>query len=254
MTGYLQRLVTTAVQGKVGVHPIVRPWKVGADVEERAWTEFADQVEPHLSEGTAPAEGTARVESTAQAVATAPAEATAAPVATPLLGGPPHSDDRPPLAAGHVRDRTAPGPSPVLETMTPLFGETPAADPAAPVPATRIGSIVRPPATRRSRSGPSMDHPGGPAGERYIPAGPARSDPWAATGRPGPAAVPPFRQEFREWAAPATPGGAEGADRGDVEIHIGRIEVTAVSPPPAAPVAKAARKSINLSEYLRNGR
>jgi len=39
-----------------------------------------------------------------------------------------------------------------------------------------------------------------------------------------------------------------------VEIHIGRIEVTAVSPPPAAPVAKAARKSINLSEYLRNGR
>jgi hypothetical protein len=43
-------------------------------------------------------------------------------------------------------------------------------------------------------------------------------------------------------------------DRGDVEIHIGRIEVTAVSPPPPAAAAKPARKSINLSEYLRNGR
>jgi hypothetical protein len=242
VTGYLQRLVTTAVRGEVGVHPIVRSWKIGAGIEEQAWMEFADQVEPHLSEGTAPAE------------ATAPAESTAAPVATPLPGGLPPSDNRPPPAADQIRDRTAPESSPASETMTPLFGEMPAADPATPVPAARIGSIVRPPATRRPRSGPPVDHPGGPARERQIPAAPARSDPWPATARPGPAAVPPFGQEFREWAAPATPPGAEGADRGDVEIHIGRIEVTAVSPPPAAPVAKAARKSINLNEYLRNGR
>ena len=70
--------------------------------------------------------------------------------------------------------------------------------------------------------------------------------------RRGPPVLPAFMPEPDRW--PAVYGSAGEADRGDVEIHIGRIEVTAVSPPLAAPVAKAARKSINLNEYLRNGR
>jgi hypothetical protein len=42
----------------------------------------------------------------------------------------------------------------------------------------------------------------------------------------------------------------------EIEIHIGRIEVTAVQQTSAAPVAKPARKGLSLDEYLRraNGR
>ena len=248
MTGYLQRLVTTAVQGKVGVRPIVRPPRIGPGAEESAWTEFADEAEPHLGEGPVPAEGPARGQGPASG------EATPAPAATPVSDGPAPGNDRPPPAAGHVRDRTAAEPSPVPEIMTLLFGETPAADPATPVPAARTGSVARPTVARRSRSGPPADHSSGPARERNTPADPTRSGFQPVTSRPGPAALPPFRQEPQRLAGPARSRRAERADRDDVEIHIGRIEVTAVSPPPAAPVAKAARKSINLSEYLRNGR
>ena len=40
----------------------------------------------------------------------------------------------------------------------------------------------------------------------------------------------------------------------EVQIHIGRIEVTAVPPAPARPAAPPARKSLRLDEYLRRGR
>ena len=140
------------------------------------------------------------------------------------------------------------------EIMTPLFGEISATDPATPVPAARVGSVARPSAARRSRPGPPANHPSAPARDRNTPADPARSDLQPATARPGPAVLPPFSQQPQHRAGPATSRRADRADDGDVEIHIGRIEVTAVSAPPAAPVAKAARKAINLSEYLRNGR
>ncbi len=45
-----------------------------------------------------------------------------------------------------------------------------------------------------------------------------------------------------------------GGEGEEINIHIGRIEVAAVSPPPARPAAAAApRKSLNLEEYLRRG-
>jgi hypothetical protein len=40
----------------------------------------------------------------------------------------------------------------------------------------------------------------------------------------------------------------------EVEIHIGRIEVTAVPPPVTRPVASQPRKSLDLGEYLKRGR
>jgi hypothetical protein len=39
-----------------------------------------------------------------------------------------------------------------------------------------------------------------------------------------------------------------------IEIHIGRIEVTAVPPPAARPAAPSRPKSVNLGEYLKRGR
>jgi hypothetical protein len=242
VTGYLQRLVTMAAQGKVGVHPIVRPWRIEAGVQERARREFAPEAEAHPGQNPAPAEGVAS------------GEGTAATVATPFVDGAAPGHDQPRPTAGHASNRVADEKDPVTETMTPLFGPIPGGDLAAGVTAAGTGGIARPPVPRRSQPAPPADRPGGPTRERHTPVDPARSDPWPVTARPGPAVLPAFRREPDRWAEPATSGGAGEADCGDVEIHIGRIEVTAVSPAPAAPVAKAARKSVNLSEYLRNGR
>ena len=40
----------------------------------------------------------------------------------------------------------------------------------------------------------------------------------------------------------------------DIQIHIGRIEVTAVPPAPTRPAVPPVRKSLRLDEYLRRGR
>lgn len=40
----------------------------------------------------------------------------------------------------------------------------------------------------------------------------------------------------------------------DIQIHIGRIEVTAVPPAPTRPAVQPVRKSLRLDEYLRRGR
>jgi hypothetical protein len=40
----------------------------------------------------------------------------------------------------------------------------------------------------------------------------------------------------------------------EIQIHIGRIEVAAVTPAPARPPAQPVRKSLRLDEYLRRGR
>jgi hypothetical protein len=40
----------------------------------------------------------------------------------------------------------------------------------------------------------------------------------------------------------------------EIQIHIGRIEVTAVPPPVSRPPARPARKSLSLDEYLKRGR
>ena len=241
MTGYLQRLVTTAVQGQVGVHPIVRPWRIEAGVQERAWPGFAAEVEPPPGQDTVAGQEAA------------PGEGTAATVTTPVIDRAAPGHDRPRPAADHIHDRMAAEAPAATETMSPLFAPIPSADPAARVP-IGIGGLARPSASYRSRPGPSADRPTGPARERPTPVDPTRAGPWPVTARPGPAVRPAYRPEPNRRAGPATSGGTGEADRGDVEIHIGRIEVTAVSPPPPAPAAKAARKSINLSEYLRNGR
>ena len=46
---------------------------------------------------------------------------------------------------------------------------------------------------------------------------------------------------------------ADNADSDDIEIHIGRIEVTAVTPPPAQPPEKPARQVHHLDDYISDG-
>jgi len=53
------------------------------------------------------------------------------------------------------------------------------------------------------------------------------------------------QQKLRQWSASAA-----ARDPDEIQIHIGRIEVTAVPPPPATPTPKRAAKGPTLQEYL----
>jgi len=237
VTGYLQRLVSTAVQEEAGVRPMVwspTPWR-GA--EEPAWVESDADAALSLAPQTMP------------------------PGPSPVPGGPAHGGDRFRPSAG----RTGDPPAPVPETIMPLFGATPAAtrvadqaearaaDPGTPVPADGAERAVHPLVTRRSQRALGAGHASRPDHMRGTLAETARSGREAAALRPVPAALPQVSREPQHRAEHAESGRADLAGR-DVEIHIGRIEVTAVSSPPAAPAPKAARKAINLDDYLRNGR
>ncbi len=65
---------------------------------------------------------------------------------------------------------------------------------------------------------------------------------------PGPSASDHRRTE------PVRPAARPEREAEEIQIHIGRIEVTAVPPAPARPAAQPVRKSLRLDEYLRRGR
>jgi hypothetical protein len=59
--------------------------------------------------------------------------------------------------------------------------------------------------------------------------------------------VPAARDGEKKISHPA------GRDRDEIQIHIGRIEVTAVPQAPARPAPRPARKTLSLDEYLKRG-
>jgi hypothetical protein len=71
---------------------------------------------------------------------------------------------------------------------------------------------------------------------------------------PAPGQLRPHASASRSPARPAQLADA-GQKPDEIQIHIGRIEVTAVPPPaPARPAAKPERRSVNLNEYLKQRR
>ena len=54
------------------------------------------------------------------------------------------------------------------------------------------------------------------------------------------------QRRVRQSSVPAAAGGPD-----EIQIHIGRIEVTAVPPPAATPTPKRATKGLSLQEYLK---
>jgi hypothetical protein len=104
---------------------------------------------------------------------------------------------------------------------------------------------------------------GSPQAWRFTPI--VSEDGWPAA-RSAPILEPPgprlppdrrssARMDARQEAASAFAGPAP-AQQDDIQIHIGRIEVVAVSPPAPRPAAPSHRKGPSLDEYLsrRNGR
>jgi len=66
----------------------------------------------------------------------------------------------------------------------------------------------------------------------------------------------PLPPAAREPAPSRPPQRAQppASEPDSIEIHIGRIEVLAASPPPPQPAPQPARKSLDLAEYLRRDR
>lgn len=241
MTGYLQRLVTTAVQGQTGVRPVVRPRESGRAEDPAAWTELGDDA---WSSGAATATSSAAPE-----VADPRAHISDLPgPGASGTGGQPRAVPR----TGPAPERAS-APDPGHELLTPLFDARPSPARQAPAGATGLGSAARTPAGYRQQPGAAPEISWRTTPAQHAPAETDDPDPVPARPRQDPPAPPRIRR-LPPLTGRAVPDRADRADSGDIEIHIGRIEVTAVTPPPAQPPVKAARKSINLGDYLRNGR
>ncbi len=229
MKGYLQRIAASAVRPVSGVHPVVRPL-FASPADPFAGTDF-------LEDSTVTSPPVQRAESTPSPIASAQTRFVrpAAPEGTPRRpeSPPEHTAVRSIGAPPEARRETAF--QPLIEAraipQADVFSATVEVRSAAPD--ASMDSVKELPAQSfdtRTQSEPS----------RLL--------------APRPNAPLPASRAFRRDArrAPAPPARSPEPDQ--IEIHIGRIEVTAVprAVPRAAP--KPARKSLNLDDYLRRSR
>jgi hypothetical protein len=231
MSGYLQRMVASARTPGRSVHPIVGSYFSGAGFgapienlqagEEFLRTPSPGTVEKPSPEVPAPPAARGRIPTEESADET---ESTTLPEErTPEFRVAPHrgvpqtpaaAADRPVLAGTPSYRPTVPS-----GIRPPVQDPVPAGNAAAPVPYRPLIEEVQPPASPQMefmRSAASA----APRGESQV-----------------------------GWPVRGTQPAARQYD--EIEIHIGRIEVTAVSQPAARPASQPARKSLNLDEYLK---
>jgi hypothetical protein len=234
MSRYLDRLIAHIQAPVTAIRPLVRPLYARSAVERSSaplGELLAGTGTAALERGAAPATNLlGEATESAQAGATLLARSAQSP--TPHDWGPP-----PDPAAGRARARQ-------LATPMPSAGESTAHFTAAwPNPESRAAE----PHT---------------AGAESIAAAsitaPSSAEVAAMTWRQGEAAPAPRLQpllprQARAAPAPAAPFAAAPAPDA-VQIHIGRIEILAVSPAPAPRRAAAPQpRGVSLDEYLRRG-
>jgi hypothetical protein len=232
MSGYLQRLTTSAAASPI--HPVVRPMFSTATPQPAV--DEAYHLKP--SEGHNP--------DRRSDTATSPYLVTHADATRPLR------EPRSPV--------TRPVTPVVQPSAEPSLGDSDA--PAAPDRAAGPPAhFILPPRPYEQSAGRARDirqpeAPCSPAERPFVPLLEpiANADERATPQRDGP---PPARFAPRGLAR-LTPSARISARAPDeVQIHIGRIEVTAVQPSPApSPPAKLRRDAMSLADYLkqRNGR
>jgi hypothetical protein len=210
MSGYLQRLVSSAMKPSVGVHPVIPPlfsMQPGAGNEDLA-EPAASGIAPRMSMAFETDREPPSVYPNVDAIPPNPS-----PVVTPAMRSP--AEDSSSLYTGQ-----APG----EQWHASTSGERPAfsAEPAStrpiysPLLPERVSTLPL----------PTVDsHP---------------AFPLTATSRAGRDAADQIRSSRTNRREPD-----------EIQITIGRIEVTAVPEAPARPAAKAGRKQTSLDEYLR---
>jgi hypothetical protein len=214
MSGYLQRLVSAATKPMAGVHPVIAP--LFSMQHETASGDFAEPEAP----GTAPRMST-HVE-TGRGPQSASANVDAIPpdsrsVATAMT----------PISAAdssslHAMPSTAQVPGEPWQEHGSTLGEGPAAVEAASAQSVYIPQLPEKVSTVS------------------LPVDPHPALPLTPTSRAG-----------RDVADRARSSRSSKREPDEIQITIGRIEVTAVPEAPARPAAKPGRKQISLDEYLR---
>jgi hypothetical protein len=153
--------------------------------------------------------------------------------------------------------RHVPEPKPGLSpsNVPPLPGGTPMSGNAKQNGSTELASetvhALVTKAQKNDREKPTATHKG--RYQRLMPESPSRTDgPRAFRSITSPL-TPNVRKDVRkeERARVSNSSGSPQREADEIQIHIGRIEVTAVPPPTPAPVRAPARKSISLDEYLK---
>jgi hypothetical protein len=215
MSGYLQRLVSSAIKPMAGVHPVIAPLfsmqhgTASEDLAEPAAPGIAPRMFTHVETGRDPLSASANVD----AIPPNPRS-----VATAMMRGPSQGFSSP-----HTTPSTAQVPEEPWQKHASTLGEG-----AAPVEAASTQSVYIPllPEKVSTVSLPAVDsHP---------------ASPLAATSRAG-----------RDVADRVRSSRSNKREPDEIQITIGRIEVTAVPEAPARPVPKPGRKQLSLDEYLR---
>jgi hypothetical protein len=248
MSGYLQRLVSTAMGTDSSVHPLVKP----------VFSPPASPDEPALSSNG----GNLKFGSTSRHADGVPLEistefaAVSTEASAPVDVSRQANGEQPDFSETKLNDIAQKLPQPATTvTVTnyqPLL--TSNGPPPTLQPATRSAEPALLPAqpftkrTQREQSrAPTANSP------VYVPLLnttpiPSRSE-TIETETPAYSGARMSQQKGRQWPAPAATN-----DSDEIQIHIGRIEVTAVSPPVATPTPKRAAKGPSLQEYLKRGR
>lgn len=275
MTSYLQRVASSAINPGGSVRPVAgtvfspsryRTAPGPAVVEQEILAARPDDMDARRGSAPRPA---AREAAPLQGGAREPQEARSGIRQAP--GAPPGISAHKP-AAVQGPGRTAPGAQPGADRDSTV-GARPAHSPEPGLPVRRAGEAGEAGQGERRAALP-RDEPRGPeraavggmeAGEAHflrVKGGP-RERPFVPVvagefGPPAPyggnTAVPADparsaadRERSRASGVPAAP-----REPDEINIHIGRIEVTAAQPPPLRPAApKSHRKAPSLEEYLR---
>lgn len=214
MSGYLQRLVSSAIKPMAGVHPVIAPLfsmqheTASGDFAEHEAPGIAPSMSTHVETGRDPQSASANVD----AIPPIPRS-----VATAMMRA---------SAEGFSSPHTTPSTAQVLgepwQKHASTLGEGP-----APVEAASTQSVYIPllPEKISTVLLPAVDpHPASP--------------------------LTPTSRAGRDMADRIRSSRSNKREPDEIQITIGRIEVTAV-PEPARPVAKPGRKQLSLDEYLR---
>jgi hypothetical protein len=225
MSAYLERLAASARNPSSGIAPLMRPLYLPPQAEPEPPGSSLDRLEDEA----VPAIRSNPDEPTEQQYPATPPAAPVPPAAfEPLLPGAPPSE----VVARAAR----------VEPVAADASTAPA-DSDMPPPAPAEPRVARP---------AFAPHPDAPQVQ------PAQAEQLRAPSAPGtmPVASRGRRVETpvtirRDAARPLNPlaRAERGAD--EIRIHIGRVEVVAVGPPPAPPERE--RKALRLDDYLRNG-
>lgn len=223
MSGYLQRLATRAINSRPAIHPVTNPL-------------FAPPIPAE------PADSLVEQE-----------EMTPRADSTQKIGAPP----RPPRQLIPESE----SPETILETRESVRAAPPKGTSDSPG-ATEQSNVALVPLDIEPLVQATAAPTSHPASGRFplggLPAaGRQYTSPTASALSVQPITRPPVRQ-----ATPVAPTSRapqvraparQQREADEIQIHIGRIEVTAVSPAPAAPLPKTPRKAVNLSDYLKKG-